>query len=173
MPDGRGCFLSDKEIFRACGNPDGLQGKPTRHGEKKPPQTAFNGCECRFQGTTAGKPGLYGTVKYTRGGRLKGCAFSRKPKPTGQASGFRFARMPRRNEAPPLMSRVKRCVCRVSAAFPFHPVSSEKPAASVIQPLTPQFFPLGFSSPGADFLRTVRQDGFIYLTKIRLYNCMI
>ena len=46
MPDGRGFFLLDKEIF--CGKPDGLQGKATQYGGKKTAQTAFNGCEYRF-----------------------------------------------------------------------------------------------------------------------------
>ena len=46
MPDGRGFFPPDKEIFR--GNPDGLQGKATQYGGKKTAQTAFNGCEYRF-----------------------------------------------------------------------------------------------------------------------------
>ena len=46
MPDGRGFFSSDKEIFR--GNPDGLQGKSTQCGGKRAGQTAFHGCEYRF-----------------------------------------------------------------------------------------------------------------------------
>jgi hypothetical protein len=46
MPDGRGFFLLDKEVF--CGKPDGLQGKATQYGGKKTAQTAFNGCEYRF-----------------------------------------------------------------------------------------------------------------------------
>ena len=29
-------------------NPDGLQGKPTRHGGKKAAQTVFRGCKYRF-----------------------------------------------------------------------------------------------------------------------------
>ncbi|WP_297871041.1 hypothetical protein [uncultured Oscillibacter sp.] len=46
MLNGRGFFLSDKELFRS--NPGGLQGKSTQYGEKKTVQTAFNGCEYRF-----------------------------------------------------------------------------------------------------------------------------
>ncbi|MDE6936313.1 MAG: hypothetical protein K2P26_11955, partial [Oscillospiraceae bacterium] len=46
MPDGRGFFSSDKDIFRS--NPDGLQGKTTQYGGKKTGQTALNGCEYRF-----------------------------------------------------------------------------------------------------------------------------
>ena len=46
MPDGRGFFSSDKEIFRS--NPDGLQGKSTQYGGKKTGQTAYYGCEYRF-----------------------------------------------------------------------------------------------------------------------------
>ncbi len=48
MLDGREFFLSDREIFRARSNPDGLQGKPTQYGRKKAVQTAFGGCEYRF-----------------------------------------------------------------------------------------------------------------------------
>ena len=33
MPDGRGFFSPNKEIFRS--NPDGLQGKTTQYGVKK------------------------------------------------------------------------------------------------------------------------------------------
>ena len=46
MLDGRGFFLSDKEVFHS--NPGGLQGKPTRYGGKKTAQTAFSDCEYRF-----------------------------------------------------------------------------------------------------------------------------
>ncbi len=46
MPDGRGFFLANKEIFR--GNPDGLQGKATPYGKKRTVQAAFTGCEYRF-----------------------------------------------------------------------------------------------------------------------------
>ena len=46
MPDGRGFFSSDKEIFRS--HTDVWQGKATPYGGKKAAQTAFNGCEYRF-----------------------------------------------------------------------------------------------------------------------------
>ncbi len=46
MPDGRGFFSSDKEVFRS--NPDGLQGKSTQYDGKKTGQTACGGCEYRF-----------------------------------------------------------------------------------------------------------------------------
>ena len=49
MPHERGFFLSDKELFRARRNPDGLQGKPTRYGGKKTVRTALSGCEYRTQ----------------------------------------------------------------------------------------------------------------------------
>ena len=46
MPDGRGFFSSDKEIFRS--HTDVWQGKATPYGGKKALQAAFNGCEYRF-----------------------------------------------------------------------------------------------------------------------------
>jgi hypothetical protein len=45
MPDGRGFFPSDKEIFRS---PDVWQGKSTQYGGKRTGQTAYSGCEYRF-----------------------------------------------------------------------------------------------------------------------------
>jgi hypothetical protein len=46
MPDGRGFFPSDKEIFRS--HTDVWQGKPTQYGGKKTSQTVCSGCEYRF-----------------------------------------------------------------------------------------------------------------------------
>ena len=50
MPDGRGFFSSDKEIFRS--HTDVWQGKATPYGGKKAPQAAFNGYEYRFCSNT-------------------------------------------------------------------------------------------------------------------------
>ena len=46
MPDGRGFFPSNKEIFRS--HTDVWQGKPTQYGGKKTVQTVCSGCEYRF-----------------------------------------------------------------------------------------------------------------------------
>ena len=46
MPDGRGFFPPDKEIFRS--HTGVWQGKATQYGGKKTAQTAFNGCEYGF-----------------------------------------------------------------------------------------------------------------------------
>ncbi len=63
MLDGRKFFLSDKEFF--CGNPDGLQGKPARYGGKKAVQTAFSGCEYRFQETGIAPLPISGFQRFT------------------------------------------------------------------------------------------------------------
>ena len=78
MPDGRGFFPSDKEIFRS--HTDVWQGKPTQYGRKKTAQTVCSGCEYRFLETLPSPPGK-------AAGSSPPCAASSRFVRTGCASG--------------------------------------------------------------------------------------